>query len=237
MVGGTGGIGHGVAAALAARGADIFLLGGRSAPRMERSLAELRASGAKAEGRLLDLETEIEAAVEFAREGAFDMLVVSFGPFLQSPLAKTSTAEWLRMASLNLVLPGALATAILPGMEQRKWGRMVFFGGTGTDTIKGYKTNAPYAAAKTGLGVLARSIALQHSGDGIAAFVVCPGLVETEYIDAETASRLSAKAPGGRLIETAALGETIAELASRDPCLVSGSIIAMDAGLDFAKGS
>ncbi len=252
MVGGSGGIGRGVALSLARMGADIYLLGGRSSERMEAVLAELRLNGVAAEGRLLNWADETEAfalltelgEVEGAGQGeseraglhsGFDILVIAFGPFLQKPLAETSAADWRRMAELNLALPGALASWLLPGMARQRWGRMVFFGGTGTDTIKGFATNAAYAAAKTGLGVLAKSISLSYADEGIAAFVVCPGLVDTEYLDDRRRAALSEKAPAGRLIAVDHIADTIAAFVASDPCLVSGSVISLDAGLAFAR--
>ena len=236
IVGGSGGIGRGLARALALRGAELFLLGGREAGRMESALAELRSLGAGAEGRRIDLDGEIEIAEFLPDDSPFDIFAMAFGPFLQKALSETTAADWERMLRLNLLLPGALASALLPSMVSKRWGRMVFFGGTATDTIRGFRTNAAYAAAKTGLGVLAKSIALQHADDGIAAFVVCPGLVDTEYLGDRERASYSAKSPEGRLVDANAIGETVAELLARDPCLVSASVISMDAGLAFARG-
>jgi len=237
VVGGTGGIGGAVARSLALRGADIFLLGTRDGGRMAAALASLRGLGVQAEGLPMDLEREsrFDFVAMLGPEPRFDILIAAFGPFLRKPLASTSTADWLDIARLDLALPGALASFVLPGMVERKWGRIVFFGGTGTDTIRGYSTNSAYAAAKTGLGVLAKSVAIQHASDGIGAFVACPGLVDTEYLDSATRRALAAKSPGGMLIQTDAIGETVATLAAADPCLASGSIVAMDGGLSFAK--
>ena len=242
MVGGSGGIGRGVAGALARRGAEIFLLGGRDEAKMEEALRECSEFGGKAAGSLLDLEDdEAFGSAEglesiLGPDPRFDLLVCAFGPFLQLPLAKTSPSDWRRLALLDLALPGALASFLLPGMIGRGWGRLVFFGGTGTDTIKASRTNAAYAAAKTGLGVIAKSIALQHAADGIASFVVCPGLVDTEYHDAETRAALTTKAPNGRLLDPREFGETVAALAAAEPCLVSGAVVAMDGGLELARG-
>lgn len=240
VVGGTGGIGKAVAFELAARGAELFLLGGRDRRRLEATMAEIRKRGGSARGRALDLaDASVVSALDLPSllegETEFDVLVVAFGPFLQKPLVATGPAEWTRIAALDLALPGALASVVLPAMVERRWGRLLFFGGTGTDALRGYRTNAAYAAAKTGLGVLAKSIALQHADDGIAAFVVCPGLVDTEYLEEDLRRSLEVKAPGGRLLGVEGLARTAVELLAAEPCLVSGATIAMDAGLAFAR--
>ena len=118
-------------------------------------------------------------------------------------------------------------------MIQRGWGRLVFFGGTGTDTIKGFRTNAAYAAAKTGLGVLAKSIALECAEFNIASFVLCPGLVDTEYLSPGLRAELAAKSPRGLLLSADAIGESVAFLAAGDPCLASGALVSLDGGLGF----
>jgi NAD(P)-dependent dehydrogenase (short-subunit alcohol dehydrogenase family) len=65
----------------------------------------------------------------------------------------------------------------------RGWGRILLFGGTNTDTIRGFSTTAAYSSAKTGLGVLAKSAAKSGGGFGVTCNVICPGLVDTDETD------------------------------------------------------
>lgn len=236
VVGGSGGIGRAVAKALAGRGAGLLVTGGSDKGRLDRTLAELRGLGSEAEGLLLPLEDLRGLDALRLGEGRFDILVAAFGPFLQRPLDAMSGGDWERLALLDLALPGALASALLPGMVARGWGRLVFFGGTGTDVIKAYRTNAAYAAAKTGLGVLAKSIAAGYADRGIASFLVCPGLVDTEYLDPALREALAAKNPKGRLLAADDVGETVAGLLAAEPCLASGALIGLDGGLDLGSG-
>ncbi|MEI6873601.1 MAG: SDR family NAD(P)-dependent oxidoreductase [Spirochaetota bacterium] len=233
VVGGSGGIGHAVAKGLASRGADLVITGGSDPDRLEATVSELRRFERSVEGFLIDIGRANDLLSQLGDDLAFDILVLAFGPFMRKSLDTTSVEDWEYLSLLNLALPGALASALLPGMIKRGWGRLVFFGGTGTDTIKGFRTNAAYAAAKTGLGVLAKSIALEYADFNIASFVLCPGLVDTEYLSPALRAELSAKSPRGLLLSADAIGESAAFLAADDPCLASGAQISLDGGLGF----
>lgn len=236
VVGGSGGIGAALCRELGRRGASLIVHGGSSAARLEALLAELRGSGAEATGFLMELEgaDSIDRLLDrLPRLGRIDMLAVAFGPFLRASLGRTSAADWKRLALLDLALPGALASALLPAMAERGWGRILLFGGTRTDGIRAYSSNAAYAAAKTGLSVLAKSLAAEGASRGVGTVLVCPGLVETEYLGDSERSAQEARAPGGRLLSPAQIARAAAELVSADPCIASGSVVTLDAGLAF----
>lgn len=106
---------------------------------------------------------------------ATNILVVTFGPFCQKPLHLTAAKEWTQMALDNYALPGILASKAIPAMMERRWGRIIFFGGTRTESVRGYKTNAAYAGAKTGISVITKSIAMEYAQYGITCNAVLPG--------------------------------------------------------------
>lgn len=231
VVGGSGGIGAAFARGLAARGASV-LVHGRSPAKVEAAVAALRRSGGEAAGLVFDIEAPGPFIAALAGQ-SFDILVAAFGPFVQKPFAAHSPADWEKMALFNLALPGALAARFFPAMSGRGFGRMVFLGGTRTDVIRGFKSNAAYAAAKTGLGVLAKSIAAEGAAHNVAAIVVCPGLVRTEYLSAAQIAAYQKTAPGGKLLEPDDLARTALDLIDCDPCPASGAVVSLDAGLSF----
>jgi NAD(P)-dependent dehydrogenase (short-subunit alcohol dehydrogenase family) len=237
VVGGSGGIGAALCREMVKRGASLIVHGGSSAERLEGLVIELKAKGAAVEGFLSELEPEIGSVDRFVRAlkdlGRIDILAVTFGPFLRKSLAETSAADWARLALFDLALPGALASSFFPVMAERGWGRILLFGGTRTDGIRAYSTNAAYAAAKTGLAVLAKSLAVEGSGKGVGAVLVCPGLVDTEYLSARERLELAAKAPGGRLLPPGRVAQAAVDLIAADPCLASGSAVTLDGGLAF----
>jgi 3-oxoacyl-[acyl-carrier protein] reductase len=231
VVGGTGGIGAALARSLAARGASLIIQGGSSRERLDALVAELSASGASASGFLLPLEGPEDLVNRLPGLGPIDILAVAFGPFLQKPLDQMSADEWSRLALLDLALPGAAVSALLPSMAERGYGRVILFGGTRTDAIRAYSMNAAYAAAKTGLAVLVKSVAAEYASSNIGAFLLCPGLVDTEYLGEPLREALRAKSPRGRLIEPEEIAELAASLAAADPCLASGAVLNLDGGL------
>ena len=237
VIGGTGGIGRALSLELGAGGAHVIAHGGSSRERLDSTLAALERSGSSAEGFLLELEGgpgSVALLIDrLPSLGSIDILALSFGPFLRKSLARTSAAEWERLALLDLALPGALSSALLPGMLDRGWGRILLLGGSRTDGIRAYSSNAAYAAAKTGLAVLAKSLAAEGAGRNVACVLVCPGLVDTEYLDEAERAGLRRRAPGGRLAMPEELARAAIGLLAADPCLASGAVVSLDGGLAF----
>lgn len=238
VVGGTGGIGAEISRGLYARGADL-LIHGRSAEKARAAAEALGREFPRSGGsaRAMGFELSPGSVEEFAAAalaaGPIDVLVVAFGPFLQAPLEAIRPGDWVRMACLDLALPGALVSAFLPGMLAAGYGRILLFGGTRTDQIRGFSSNAAYAAAKTGLGSLAKSAARSGAGRGVQCVLVCPGLVETEYLSEAEKSRLAAKAPGGKLLPAREMAERALGLVLDDSGAFNGAIVAMDGGLEL----
>ncbi len=238
VVGGSGGIGAAVAEALAARGADLVIHGGSSAAALERALAAARAaregkgrSKASIEGFLQVIARPRDIMDRLPSIGNLDILVCAFGPFLRAGLHETGGGDWERMALLDLALPGALASALLPSMCAGGYGRMLFFGGTRTDAIRAYSSNAAYAAAKTGLAVLVKSVAAEYADRNVGAFLLCPGFVDTELMSTALRIELESRAPRGHLIDARAVAAFGVELLAADPPLASGGVINLDGGL------
>jgi NAD(P)-dependent dehydrogenase (short-subunit alcohol dehydrogenase family) len=237
VVGGSGGIGRAVSLELGVRGAYVIVHGGSSRERLDSALGELKRAGARAEGFLLELGSPAADISRLAEAlpslGDIDILVAAFGPFARKSLAETSVADWERLALLNLALPGALASVLLPAMAARGWGRILLFGGTRTDGTRAYLSNAAYAAAKTGLAVLAKSLAAEGASRGVGCVLVCPGFVDTEYLGEPERDALRSRAPGGRLISAREIAATAVDLLAAEPCLASGAAISLDGGLSF----
>lgn len=235
VVGGSGGIGAAISLELASRGAHI-VVHGRTQEKVEAVVQAIASAGGSAEGLVFDIQStsSTSSTLAFISKvsglGPIDVLVVAFGPFIRKSLGEHSTEDWLEMTTLNLALPGALASSLLPSMKARAFGRMLFIGGTRTDAIRGYLSNAGYAAAKTGLDVLVKSIALECSAYNVAAVTICPGLVETEYLAPDAIPALKTMAPAGRLIRPGEVARIAVDLLDSDPCIASGAIVSLDSG-------
>jgi NAD(P)-dependent dehydrogenase (short-subunit alcohol dehydrogenase family) len=134
------------------------------------------------------------------------------------------------MTELNLTLPGVLVSACLPGMMEGRFGRIILFGGWGTERLSGFRELAPYAAAKTGLGVLAASVAKAYAEYNISCTVICPSFVETEYYSSEEKKRYKKRMPGGRMIDPAELADLTEYLVFNSGTLLNGSVIPAGGG-------
>lgn len=106
-----------------------------------------------------------------------DILCVSYGPFVQKPLHLTTAQDWQTLALYDYALAGIAVSSVLPGMMERKFGRIVLFGGTRTESVRSYKTNAAYASAKTAISVLVKSVSAEYRKYGVTCNAVLPGFV------------------------------------------------------------
>lgn len=232
VIGGSGGIGAAVAAELAKAGADMLIHGGHSESRLTRTLNTVRELGGKARGLLLALEgKDLEKNIQLLMEQCPnpDILVFAWGSFCRKALHKTSSEDWMLMGLSNLVLPGALVSALLPHMIEQKWGRILLFGGTRTHSIRGFTNSSAYSAAKSGLGVLAASVAQSTAQYNVSCNVLCPGFVETEYMNEEDIRYALKKSQANRLLTP----EEIARSAMHvlQGTAINGACIPIDGGL------
>jgi len=233
VAGGTGGIGRAVALCLAEKGAELIVHGGSSMERLESTLDAVRKSGSKAEGFLLSIEKPeaLPSAAEeiLAHAPQTDILVCAWGPFKQGKIEALNGEFWQNMVTTNLIFPGILVSGVLQGMIERNWGRILLFGGTNTDTIRGFTTTAAYSAAKTALGVLAKSAAKSCGSLGITCNVLCPGLTETEYTPEEQKHYNFSKSPGGKPLNPRQIA--LAALAILENPCINGAVLTADQGL------
>ena len=234
VIGGTGGIGKAVALDLADRGAELVIHGGSSGERLDNTLSQIRKRGGRAEGFLFPVKDpgDAEKILKFLQPP--DILVCAWGPFARSPIESMNPKLWQSMANGNLVFPGILVSLVLPEMLRKKWGRILLFGGTNTDTVRGYYTSAAYSAAKTGLGVIAKSVAktaaaIPGENVGITCNVICPGLTDTEYLDENVLHYNKTLSPGGRPLEPPEISGVCMDILE-NPC-VNGAIIPVDRGI------
>lgn len=216
---------------LAEAGAHLVVHGGQNREKLTSLLRELHEKGLSAEGFIQKVRHADELLDSVRKRMPFDIVVVAFGPLLQKPLAETSYAEWRRIVELNLTLPGAVVSLTAPEMAERGWGRIILFGGTQTEQIRGFRTVAAYSAAKTGIGSLVRSAAKEFGDRGVAINAVTPGYVETEYLSRPTVRRLAMRSPDKTLIPASSLARFVLNLVIQRSTIVNGAVIPMDKGL------
>ena len=231
VVGGSGAIGREITLGLAEMGAELTVHGGSSRERLKSVLTAIRDSGGKADGFLLHIENPTAAEEIIARSPPLDILVCAWGPFRQGKLENLDREFWQSMAENNLVFPGTLVSLAIKGMMERNWGRILLFGGTNTETIRGFTSTAAYSAAKTALGVIAKSAAKASGSSAITCNVICPGLTDTEYTPEDLRRYNLEKSPGGQPLNTKQIAATALAIIS-NPC-INWAVIPVDGGLDL----
>ena len=231
VVGGSGGIGAALCSKLADCGTDLIIHGSAESAKFD-ALAKRLSEKVRVEKIIQHFESGFEASFKKTRLNQTliraDIICVCFGPFVQKELHRTTAEDWRIAAELNYVLPGMIISSALPAMMQKGWGRFLLMGGTRTDCIRAFKTNAAYAGAKTALATLARSTAVCYARYGITCNLIVPGFTRTEYISESEQKKLAEKMPLHKLVEPEDIAETAVFLL-RQP-MINGAMLNMDGG-------
>ncbi len=240
VIGGSGGIGKGVATALAQAGANV-LVHGRRGSRVDATVRAIRDGGGRAEPLVHEISADqpgmgggaspAEGLITaLPSPGSFDILVVAFGPILYRTFNETSLTDYRIMAELNYLVPIALVQACAPGMIDRGFGRIILFGGTATDRIKGFATIPAYSAAKTALGSFVKSAARHLRGTGVTINALCPDHVHTEYLTEGEIQGYSQQMPNGRLVTVEEVVSLVSYLMTPQAASINGQLLVVDQG-------
>ena len=188
VTGGNSGIGRATTVLLAERGFDIGFTWHGDEERAREATAEIEQHGVRAASRHMDLEADVEdaAAVDALADelGGVDVFVNNAGAGHGAPVLELSLDDWRR--TLDLDLTGAflcLQRAARRMVAQGRGGRLI--GVTSIHEHLPIRDNAAYAAAKGGLGMLMKALALELGPHGITANAVAPGEIATKMTGQE----------------------------------------------------
>jgi 3-hydroxybutyrate dehydrogenase len=112
--------------------------------------------------------------------GPVDILVNAAGTTAEQPVCGHSDELWLKIIDTNLNGAFRMTRTLLPGMIERRWGRVINIGSTAATV--GWKDNPAYCASKSGLLGLTRCVALEGAPHGVSCVMISPTWVETELM-------------------------------------------------------
>ena len=244
VTGGGGGIGGATCRRFAAEGARVAVLD-LSLDAAQRVCDEIRSAGGIAAAIRCDItnRAEVDAAVAqtVAQLGSIDVLVNNAGWDVFRPFTKTEPAQWDRLIAINLTGALHMHHAVLPGMVERKAGRIV---NIASDAARvGSSGEAVYAACKGGLVSFSKTIAREHARHGITVNVVCPGPTDTalfaEYKEGagnpeKLIEAFQRAIPLGRIGQPDDLPGAIVFFASDDAGFITGQVLSVSGGLTMA---
>ncbi len=238
VTGASRGIGAAVTQLLAASGHRVFAVA--------RDQQALDALAADVAGDVETLRCDVsDEGMVTATIGALtrvDVLVNNAGVATSNPVHRTSLSQWEEMLRVNATGAFLCTRAVLAGMRQRDWGRIITVASVAGHAGAPYI--AAYAASKHAAIGLMRVVAAEVRGTGVTSNAVCPSYVRTPMTErtvagiadrtggnATEAERLLVDAMAtGRLIEPAEVAAAVAYLASPLAAAVNGQSIVIDGG-------
>jgi 3-oxoacyl-[acyl-carrier protein] reductase len=165
-------------------------------------------------------------------QGPVEVLVANAGITQDTLLLRMSDDDWDSVIDTNLSGSFRVARRAAKGMLRLKRGRIVFI--SSVVGLLGSAGQVNYAASKSGLVGMARSIARELGSRGITANVVAPGFVETEMtadLPADTQAEYKAQIPLQRYAGADEVAAVVRFLASDEAAYVTGAVIPVDGGL------
>ncbi|MBB3526997.1 3-oxoacyl-ACP reductase FabG [Rhizobium sp. BK456] len=235
VTGAGSGIGAAIAARLVAEGANV-VVADINLDNAERQAEALRRDGGKAKAIKVDVvkEADVNAMVDetVADFGAVDILVNNAGLTRDMRITKMNEADWDIV--IDVILKGSFncTKAVLPHMNERKWGRIV---NISSRAHLGNPGQANYSAAKAGIIGFTRAMSLEAGRNYITVNAVAPGIINTDMIRSlphwekikENAEKTT---PIPRVGEPEDVADAVAFLVSERAGYISGDVLHVTGG-------
>lgn len=243
VTGSSAGLGAAAAFALAQEGA-LVTINGRNLERLEKAGSDIQAvTGVKPQLVVGDVSKpeNVERIVEEA--GIVDILISNAGGPPPGDLVDHPKERWLEAADLVLHSAINLTRAVIKGMKERRWGRLIYI--TSVGVLQPIDNLILSNTFRAGVTAFCKTISNNYARFGITANCVCPGYTATERLSElaqkmakasgktadEVMSGFAASNPAGRVGKPEEPAALIAFLASEKAAYITGTSIPVDGGL------
>jgi gluconate 5-dehydrogenase len=237
VTGSARGIGNVLARGLAEAGATV-IINDLEQEVVDEAVGSLRSDGFSVHGQAFDV-THTDAVNAGVAEiekriGAIDILVNNAGIQRRFPLEEFPDDEFQAVIDVDLIAPFKVARAVAKGMIARKAGKIVNICSLQSTVTR--PTISAYTAAKGGLALLTRSMAVEWGQHNIQANGIGPGYLKTEmtarlWKDPEFDSWLCGRVPAGRWGDPQELVGALVFLSSKASSYVNGQVVFVEGGL------
>lgn len=237
VTGASRGIGRSVAYLMASEGYEVVATG-----RDETALAQtVELAPRDIRSAFLDV-TDRAAITAFFRDLPVDILVNNAGVGFSAPLRRTELADWEFVMRVNATGPFLCTRAVLPGMLERAWGRVITV--ASVESHIGSPYLSAYAASKHAVLGFSKAVAAEVRDSGVTVNTVCPAYVDTPMTDSSVEritsltgmdtvaarERLANMTPLGRLLDPSEVAHAVMFLASEQAGSINGRSLVMDGG-------
>ena len=185
ITGASGGIGFAIADYFASAGHHV-ILADVNQQALDSKVAALRTKGANAEAMLLDV-TDSAAIERCGQNYQIDVLINNAGIQHVARLEDFPPQKWQQLINVMLTGPAMLSRAVLPGMRERNFGRIINIGSIHALVASPFKS--AYVAAKHGLLGFSKVVALENGDKNITINTICPAYVKTPLVEQQIAAQ------------------------------------------------
>ena len=184
VTGSSRGIGRAIALALAAEGADVAINFVNRADEGNSAELEIRKLGRRCATIQADVSiaNDVKRLAKTTEErlGPVDILVNNAGIARPQPIEEITEEDWDQILVGNLKSCFLMTQAVLPGMRERKWGRIINLSSVAAQV--GGVVGPHYAASKAGMLGLTRAYAQKLAAEGVTANAIAPALIDTDMV-------------------------------------------------------